>query len=202
LRELEQKLTDYEELKAANVRLRRLLSFRGDLGVPSMAAQIIGDDSTGWFRTVLIDKGRRHGVARRMPVVAPEGVVGQTIECALGVSKVLLITDRNSAIDVMIQRSRTRGILEGKGEEDLCTMKFVARTADVKEGDRVITSGLGGIYPKGLLVGRVVAVQKQPFGLFQSVEVAPSVNFGRLEEVLVLLRSPEAEEGLSAAEGS
>lgn len=81
-------------------------------------------------------------------------------------------------------------------------MKFVARTADVKEGDRVITSGLGGIYPKGLLVGRVVAVQKQPFGLFQSVEVAPSVNFGRLEEVLVLLRSPEAEEGLSAAEGS
>jgi rod shape-determining protein MreC len=188
VQELEARITDYQELKAADKRLRRLLGFRNDVELPTVAAQVIGEDSTGWFHTLLIDKGQTHGIRGGMPVVVPDGIVGQTLECADRTSKVLLIVDRNSAVDIMIQRSRTRGILEGTGKRDICVLKYVTRTADAQEGDRVITSGLGGIYPKGLLVGRVISLHKEGYGLFQKIEVAPQVDFDRLEEVLVVLR--------------
>lgn len=195
VRKLEQRITDYQELKAFNDRLRRLLEFKSRFERPTVAAQVIGDESTGWFRTLLIDKGLGHGVERGLPVVAPDGIVGQTMECAGGTSKVLLIIDRNSAVDVMIQRTRTRGVLEGTGAGNVCVMKYVARRADVLVGDRVITSGLGGIYPKGLLVGRVTSIRREGYGLFQKVEVASHVDFHRLEEVLIVLEEEAAGEG-------
>jgi rod shape-determining protein MreC len=202
LRGLEQQITDYRELKALNERLRRLLDFKNRFERPTVAGQVIGDDSTGWFQTLLIDKGRRHGLRSGMPVMAPDGIVGQTIECALGTSKVLLIIDRNSAVDVMIQRSRTRGVLEGTSKSQVCLMKYVDRVADVAVGDRVITSGLGGIFPKGLLVGRVSSVVREGYGLFQKVEVTPHVDFHRLEEVLVVLDQERIPAGTEPLNGS
>lgn len=185
--ELEQQLTEYHEIKASNERLRRLLDFQSGSKLRTLAAEVIGEDSTGWFHVLIIDKGLAHGVNRGMPVVVPEGVVGQTIECAERSCKVMLITDRNSGVDVMIQRTRARGVLEGLGRKGLCALKYVARTEQVVEGDRVITSGLGGVYPKGLLVGGVTSVSKEGYGLFQQVEVSPQVDFDRLEEVMILL---------------
>jgi len=121
-------------------------------------------------------------------VVAKDGVVGQVIEAAPRTAKVLLIIDRNSAVDVMLQGRRTRAVMEGIGRRDTCILKYVPRTETVERGDRVITSGLGGIYPKGLLVGDVTGVWKEGYGLFQKVEIAPQVDFDRLEEVLVVRR--------------
>ncbi len=190
--ELEQQLTEYHEIKASNERLRRLLDFQSGSKLRTLAAEVIGEDSTGWFHLLVIDKGLAHGVTRGMPVVVPEGVVGQTIECAERSSKVMLITDRNSGVDVMIQRTRARGVLEGLGRKGLCALKYVARTEEVVEGDRVITSGLGGVYPKGLLVGAVTSVSREGYGLFQQVEVSPQVDFDRLEEVMVLLEEGAA----------
>jgi rod shape-determining protein MreC len=188
IREMEQRITDYEEVRASNERLAALLDFQRTANIPVVAAQVIGEDPSGWFHSLIIDKGLAQGVHRGMPVVAPEGLVGHIIECADRTSKVLLIIDRNSSVAVMIQRSRTRGVMEGLGRGDACTLKYVARTETVLEGDRVITSGLGGIYPKGLLVGNVVSVSREGYGLFQRVEVAPLVDFDRLEEVLVVTR--------------
>jgi rod shape-determining protein MreC len=104
------------------------------------------------------------------------------------VAKVLLIIDHNSTIAVLIQRSRSRGILEGR-TEDLCELKYVTRTGDVKKGDTVISSGLGGFYPKGILVGRVSKVEKRKYGIFQKVMVIPSVDFSRVEEVFIVTGS-------------
>jgi rod shape-determining protein MreC len=196
LRELERMLTDYEEVEAFNRRLRKLLDFQLQEAYKTLPAQVVGEDTTGWFQTLWIDKGRSNGVRKGMAVVASNGVVGRTIKSALRTSKVLLISDRNSALDVMIQRSRTRGILVGTGQLDVFELKYVPRTADVMVGDRVITSGLGGIFPKGILVGRVKSVWSEGYGLFKKVEVTPEVDFARLEEVLVILGQPRMKANL------
>jgi rod shape-determining protein MreC len=118
-------------------------------------------------------------------VVTSDGVVGRVIEVSLHTAKVLLITDPNSAMDVIVQRSRTQGIMEGKVEE-VCVLKYVQKNEDVQVGDKVITSGLGGIFPKGLMTGTVTRVERKRPGIFQYIEVTPSVDFSRLEEVLIL----------------
>jgi rod shape-determining protein MreC len=124
-------------------------------------------------------------VAKDMAVVTSDGVVGRVIEVSLHTAKVLLITDPNSAMDVIVQRSRTQGIMEGKVEE-VCVLKYVQKNEDVQVGDKVITSGLGGIFPKGLMTGTVTRVERKRPGIFQYIEVTPSVDFSRLEEVLIL----------------
>ena len=119
-----------------------------------------------------------------MAVVVSEGVVGRVIEVSAHTAKVLLISDPNSAVDVIIQRSRAQGILEGRVEE-FGILKYIQKSDDVQMGDKVITSGLGGIFPKGLIVGTVTKVERKRPGVFQYIEVTPSVDFSRLEEVLV-----------------
>lgn len=187
VRELEQQIAECREIRAFNDRLGALLDFQRSVRMPTVASRVIGEDSSGWFHTLLIDKGRRDGVERAMPVVVKDGIVGHVIESADRTAKVLLIIDRNSAVDVLLQESRTRAVLEGIGRQDTCVLKYVPRSESVQKGERVITSGLGGIYPKGLLVGTVAEVRKEGYGLFQRVEVSPQVDFQRLEEVLVIL---------------
>jgi rod shape-determining protein MreC len=133
----------------------------------------------------LVNKGEKDGVAKDMAVVTSEGVVGRVIEVSLHTAKVLLMTDPNSAMDVIVQRSRTQGIMEGKVEE-VCVLKYVQKNEDVQVGDKVITSGLGGIFPKGLMTGTVTKVERKRPGIFQYIEITPSVDFSRLEEVLIL----------------
>jgi len=166
-------------------RLKKLSSFRSQFPYPSQLAQIYARGASSWFKTVLINKGAGNGVAKDMAVATSEGVVGRVIEVSPGTAKVLLIIDPNSAVDVIIQRSRAQGIMEGKIDE-ICILKYVQKNEDVQVGDIVVTSGLGGVFPKGLLVGTVSQVDPMRPGIFQYIEVNPSVDLAKLEEVLVL----------------
>jgi len=173
-------------------RLRELLRFSKKIPRPMLPAQIIGTDPSSWFRTIIIDKGTKHGVQRGMAVVSPEGVVGYVLQISPHCAKVLLITDFNSSVDVLIQRSRAKGVAEGNGE-NRCRLKYATRKEDIQPGDRVVTSGMGGRYPKGLVIGKISKVDKKSYGLFQKAEIVPSVNFAKLEEVFVITESHPSE---------
>ncbi|MBW1732805.1 MAG: rod shape-determining protein MreC [Deltaproteobacteria bacterium] len=175
----------YRELLATHERLRQLLQFKDVIRQPVTAAQVIGIDPTGWFKSVIIDKGGRAGLKWDMPVVNASGVVGRIVSVSPHYAKVLLIIDQNSAVDCLTQESRDRGMVKGLST-DVCRMDYMAKSSDVTVGDTVITSGLGGIFPKGLPVGRISKVKDLPGELFKGVEVTPSVDFSKLEEVLVI----------------
>lgn len=173
------------EAGATNSRLRELLEFRSELPEGSVTASVIASSASSWFRSCLLDKGIRDGVRKGMAVVTPLGVVGQVVSVTAHSAKVLLLTDPNSGVDVLVQRSRARGIVAGSLDEGP-VMKYVKRSEEIHEGDRLITSGLDGVFPKGLLVGTVTKVRKKNFGLFQFVGVSLAVTPSRVEEVLVV----------------
>jgi len=174
-----------QEALWAEERLKKLYALQSQYSSTSMVAQVFARDPTNWFKTVLVNKGKREGVSKDMAVVTSEGVVGRVIEVSSSTAKVLLVTDPNSAVDVIVQRSRSQGIMEGKVGES-CILKYVQKSEDVQVGDKVITSSLGGIFPKGLVAGTITQVERKRPGIFQYIEVTPSVDFSRLEEVLIL----------------
>lgn len=151
-----------------------------------MVASVIGRDATQWSKVVTVNKGTQSGLRDHLAVITAAGVIGQVINAGLNTSKVLLIVDGRSAVDALFQNSRVSGVVVGMGE-DACQMKFVPNTADVKVGDSVLSSGLGGIFPKGLVIGKVSQVSRKKQGLFQEITLTPSADLSRLEEVLVLL---------------
>lgn len=183
--ELEAERNRLLEAEATNRRLRELLEFRSQLPSGPVTAAVIANSASTWFHSFILNKGSADGVLQGMAVVSPVGVIGQVVAVAASSSKVLLITDPHSGVDVFDQRSRARGIVSGSLESGPM-MKYSKRSEDIQEGDRLITSGLDGIFPKGLLVGTVAKVRKKSFGLFQYVEVALAVDSSRLEEVLVV----------------
>jgi len=177
---------ELEGVNRENARLRSLLNFQERRPLSTILARVIAEEPTNIFKTILIDKGKKDRLDKGMAVVTAGGVVGQIIRVSSTTSQVLLITDNNSSIDVLIERSRAKGILTGwRGE--VCQIKFLGRTEDVTVGDSVITSGLGGVFPKGLDVGKVKEIDKKGWGVFQGAYVYPSIDFGKLEEVLVVL---------------
>src|SRR3990170_2874918 len=167
-------------------RLERLLALREQVTYRSVAARVITRDPSRWFTTLTVDQGGRDGVARNSPVVTPDGVVGRVIEVTATASRVLLIADSRSALGVLIQRSRDAGVVEGRGSGTL-HLKYLSRAAVVKRGDMVVTSGLGGVFPRGLVVGRITSVTREEGALLQEAEVEPAAALDRLEEVLILL---------------
>jgi rod shape-determining protein MreC len=177
------------EAEATNRRLQQLLEFRSTLPSDSMTASIIANSASTWFRSCLLDKGSADGVRKGMAVVTPLGVVGQVVAVTPRTAKVLLLTDPNSGVDVFVQRTRARGIVSGSLDNGTI-MKYVKRTEDIQEGDRLVTSGLDGIFPKGIVVGAVIKVRKQTLGLFQSIELLPAVSLARTEEVLIVKTEP------------
>jgi rod shape-determining protein MreC len=177
------------EAEATNRRLRQLLEFRSTLPSDSMTASIIANSASTWFKSCLLDKGSADGVRKGMAVVTPLGVVGQVVAVTPRTAKVLLLTDPNSGVDVFVQRTRARGIVSGSLDNGTI-MKYVKRTEDIQEGDRLVTSGLDGIFPKGIVVGAVIKVRKQTLGLFQSIELLPTVSLARTEEVLIVKTEP------------
>ena len=184
-RELRSRLQQTEEVSLQNERLRKLLAFVDDLDRPALPAQVIGEDASNWARTVIIDKGTRAGLRNGLPVVAAEGVVGRIIKTAPNSSRVLLVTDASSAVAALIQRTRTRGVARGRGGD--LSVEYALRDADIQVGDLLVTSGMGGVFPKGLLLGRVELVEKDQFGLFQQVQASTAADFSHLEEVLVIV---------------
>lgn len=184
---LSQKINDYSEIYLECMRLRKLVGLKGKTNYPTVAARVVGGKQSPLFETILIDKGSSHGISIDMPVMTAYGLLGRIIEVSWNVSRVLLTVDYNSNIDALIQRSRAHGILQGSGEKG-CRLKFVQRTEDVKVGDAIITSGLAGVFPKGLFLGKVRNVEKEETGLFQEIWVSPADNVTKIEEVLVVLK--------------
>lgn len=173
------------ESQATNSRLTQLLDLRSHLPGKALTASIIAHSASSWFKSCLLDKGSADGVSKGMAVVTPLGVLGQVVAVTPRTAKVLLLTDPNSGIDVLVQRTRARGIVSGSLENGP-VLKYVKRSDEVQEGDRLITSGTDGVFPKGMMVGTIIKVTKQHIGLFQFIEVLPAVQAARVEEVLVV----------------
>ncbi|MBU2629251.1 MAG: rod shape-determining protein MreC, partial [Proteobacteria bacterium] len=174
----------YQELDLENIRLKKFVNFSGQVPDTYVAAQIIARDPSPWFKTIMIDKGANDGLVKGSPVVVSEGIVGQIIKVAANYSRVLLITDRNSAVDALVQNSRVRGIVKGNNEDN-CSFVYALRKDQVKEGEMIISSGLDQVFPKGLKIGRILKVTKVHSQLFQDITIETSVDFDKIEEVLV-----------------
>ena len=190
LKAANEKNNSLRELELSHFRLQGLLEFIPHLKRQVAAAAVVGKDPSPWLKTVVIDKGTDEGVQMGMPVVTPDGIAGLVIDASTGYAKVLLITDQNSAVDALTQSSRARGIVKGVSSGKL-RLDYVLRRHDIVEGDIIISSGLDGVFPKGLRVGYVHEVIKPNSGIFQEVSVTPYVDFEKLEEVLVIIDSPE-----------
>jgi rod shape-determining protein MreC len=184
-RDLRARLLAVKEVSLENQRLKKLLDFVETDPRKVLPALVVAEDASSWARTIVIDKGEHNGVIEGASVVVAEGVVGRVIKVATNSSRVLLVTDAASSIAGLVQRTRTRGVVRGNGSE--LTLEFALRNDPVEVDDLIVTSGMGGVFPKGLVVGRVAAVQRTDYGLFQQIDLAPVVDFSRLEEVLVLM---------------
>jgi rod shape-determining protein MreC len=184
------RLIESREAALDDERLKKLIGLRETLQAPSIAATVIGEDNSPWFKTITIDRGDKDGIREDLPVVASAGVVGRVVKVGGNSSRVLLLTDHASGISAVVQRSRARGIVKGKGG-NMCSLEFSERGEDVRIGDVVLTSGVGGVFPKGLPIGEVTMVKKGSYGIFQVVDIRPYVYIPRLEEVLVISRKSE-----------
>jgi rod shape-determining protein MreC len=185
---LEIENSKYQELLLANQRLRNLLRFQENTNESLLAARVIGWDSSRLYKSIILDKGKSDGLTGKMAVVNSEGVVGRIVSISPNYAQALLITDQNSAIDGLVQSSRARGMLKGGGSGG-CYFDYVIKTCEIETGDRIVTSGLGGIFPKGLSLGTVKEINDSPNMLFKEVRVIPAVDFSKLEEVLIVLSS-------------
>jgi len=187
IKELNARVVAGNEAQKSNQRLSLLLEMKNTVKAPTLSASVVGEDVSSWFRTVIIDRGSTSGIRDGMAVVAADGVVGQIVKVAPTTARVLLLTDHASGIAATIQRSRARGVVKGK-DDGLCSLEFATREEDVKVGDIVISSGIGGVFLKGLPIGEVTMVKRGEYGIFQTVTIRPVVNMAHLEEVLVVLR--------------
>ncbi|MBZ0158542.1 rod shape-determining protein MreC [Candidatus Methylomirabilis sp.] len=190
IRQLRIEMGELHETALEHARLSRLLQMNNQVGTKAVVAKVIGKDATNWFRTILIDRGADRGIQRHMAVVTTEGLVGRVVDVTPFTARVQLITDPESAVGVLTERGRVIGVAAGS-HWDVIQIKYLPLMADVAVGDRIITSGMGGIFPKGIPVGKVVRSSRPTNGtLFQSIEAQPHADFSRLEEVMVLARPP------------
>ena len=196
VKQLEAQNSRLMESERENDRLRSLLNFRKESGHHGVVATVVGRDPSNWVRAVTIDRGSLDGLRPGLAVVDGNAVVGQIVNVRPDSARVLLLTDTTSAIDVILQRSRAVGILEGRSHSATLRLRYVEKLVEssVSVGDRVIASGLDGVYPKGALVGVVHDVDDTASGMFYEIKVLPSVEVNQLENVLVLLKNLPANE--------
>ena len=195
VRVLETELQQRQQLAAEAARLREVLGLRQILPLETVVAEVTSLVGMPSFRTIVLNKGLEDGVALDAPVLSPTGVVGRVIAVGPRAAKVQILLDRDAGVGVLIERTRVTGVVSGQVSFDdagttALVMKYVSTLADVAVGDVVVTSGLDRLFPKGLVVGRVSSVLPGS-GLFREILVAPSAQFDRLEEVLVVRRKPE-----------
>jgi rod shape-determining protein MreC len=193
---LRERVHKLEALEDDNRRLRRLLELRQSLRADVVSAQVIGKDTSEFFKVarVSLDRDARD-IPPNQPVLSQDGVVGTTLKSAKDTVDVRLVVDAGSGVDVVVQRTGARGFVRGAGDEKYqCKVQYMERTDEVEVGDLLVTSGVGHRFPKGIPVATVTQVVKRDFGLYQEVFAAPTVDFSRLEEVLIVI-SPPLEEG-------
>lgn len=195
--------TENDQLRARNVeleedaesaqRLQDLLDLRDANNLQSTAARIISGSTDSWSSTVTIDKGTSSGLTAGMPVTSSSGIVGQIISCSASTSVVRLLTDENSSISAMIQSSRAQGMLDGSATGEV-TLTLVRTNQQVSVGDTVVTSGLGGVFPKGLAIGQVTSVENNPGSLYLDIVVELFAKAETTEEVLVITSLTEEQQ--------
>jgi rod shape-determining protein MreC len=178
-------LVRYKDLEGENERLKAMLGFKQKSNLKLMPASVIAKDSSNLSDTIVIDQGRAKGIKKDTVVISQAGMVGRVLESTSGLSRVMLVTDTNSRISAITLRSRQIGVVYG-AYSGLCSMRYIPLDADIKEGDEVLTSGFSDIYPKGLMIGTVLKVSKEPRGLSLSATIKPAVDFTMLEEVLCI----------------
>ncbi len=195
------RVRELELASRENTELRNQLGYRARLAAKTVACEVIArDDGSGWWQTLRLDKGREDGILEGMPVITPEGVVGRTIEVSSQTCDVLLISDRSFKTSVRFEQDGSYGILHGGGVTlsgshgvgilclpSLYRVDYVRKDLEIKTGELVMTSGLGGVFPAGLVVGRVVRMRPDESGLFQQAEIAPAADLARLQRVLVIV---------------
>ena len=174
----------YEE----NKRLRELLKLKEEIPYKTIVCQVIARDTNTWYKTLIINKGEEDSIKQNMPVIAARGVVGRVMSCGSNSSRVLLITDVNSSIGGLVQTNRTVGLVNGQGN-DTCIFDLIPKKSEISKGDRIVTSGFGQIFPKGLLIGTVNEISIDNQNLYKFAKLKLAVDVDSLEEVLVLTDS-------------
>jgi rod shape-determining protein MreC len=185
---LSEEVTRLREQAQATQRLERLLAFRRLLPGRAIGARVIGREISQWFSVVVVDRGARDGVSRNAPVVAADGLVGRVIAVTPTTAQVMLITDARSAVGVVLQQSREAGVVDGLGER-LLRLKYISRAREIALGELAVSSGLGGVFPRGLPVGVVTSVIREQGAVYQEARVRPAVDLDHLEEVLVVIEA-------------
>ncbi len=191
---LQEQNAQLRESAAATERLAALLEFKKQALPTLVAAQVIGRDTGNWYKTIILNKGTSDGLQSDQGVITPAGVVGRIVKTTSSTAVVLLLTDPNNAIAGLIQRTRDEGIIEGT-THGVARLKYIPLLSTAKPGDRVVTSGLVGGFPRGLAIGTITRIDKEDEALFQSAEISPEVDPNRVEEVLVILPSSFPTEG-------
>lgn len=183
--ELATRLAAMSELQKENDRLHALMEFKQSTKMQLIPAQVMGRDLLADHQTLLINKGTRHGLKNGQAVITTQGVVGYVFRPSVNESQILLITDRYSVVDGIVQRTRARGIIEGKNQSS-CSLSYVERTEDVSRGDLIVTSGIDNIFPKGFPVATVESVEHKNFSVSLKIELKPVVDPNKVEEVFVI----------------
>jgi len=183
--ELSNQVFELSSLKQENIRLKSLLAFGEKIPYKKVLGQIIGWDASAESKILRIDKGSLDGIQVKSAVITADGLVGYTYKVYEHYSDILTIIDNNNKVDVVIDRTRTHGIIEGTSHM-YCRMKYVPQSEEVFIGDILVTAGLSLIYPKGIKVGEIINIKLSPEDLTQEITVKPSVDFTKLEEVVVL----------------
>lgn len=173
------------ELEWENRRLRNLLGLAERLPLETVPAEVIAREWNGWVRSFTVNRGRANGVERLQPVIVPEGVLGRVADVRQHSAIIQLVSDPASSVSALTQRSRVQGVVEG-GPSGQVRLRFPAQEAQIDEGELVITSGLGGLFPKGLPLGRVSRVNPLTTGLFRYAQLEPVVEIPKVESVLIL----------------
>lgn len=182
---LEKEMLNLREAYLENKRLRKLLGFKESKKHRFVPAMVIARDSLDVRGAIIIDKGKKDGLRKDMVVISGNGLVGRVRETGWSISRALLITDRNSVVSGIVERTRDEGAITGNMRSGLI-MKYLDLGCDIKKGDKVITSGFSGIFEKGILVGEVVSVKKDASALYLNATLRPEVDMMKLEEVLVI----------------
>jgi rod shape-determining protein MreC len=198
LQQYERTQQDYEEIKLENERLRRLIGVQSTLKYDTVIAEVVAKSPQNFYKTIIVNRGRLDGIERYMPVLAYQDdekcIVGKIVDVQRNSSRIQPLIEQSSYTAAMLKDTRYSGLLQGQSPvADTCLLQYVDRRADIQFGDRVVTSGMGGVFPKGILIGEVVSVTKKRYGIFQEALVRPVVNFGRLEEVYIVTKTVTGE---------
>jgi len=186
LAKVREQLDEYSAAYSRNRFLETALEFKQQNSFPKRMARVVGKDPSFWFQTLIVDRGENDGVVTGMVARTSQGVVGQVVQVSDNYSKILLANAPSSAIDAIVQNSRVRGILKGAGEQGYI-LHYVLKNAEVKVGDKIVTAGIGGVFPSGITLGTVSKVQAKRRGMFLNIKVEPAVDFARLEFLYINL---------------